>query len=138
MEPIVQITACPVEYIERVWPTAEPVLLKATELSNSDISLVKENLLNSKAVLWVFAVDSQFVGYGVTEIKSRQNYSNLYVSFVAGDNMDFWLTPFIEELERYAKYFNLKQIEFAGRMGWMKTLKEFGFKPVYIAMTKDV
>ncbi len=91
--------------------------------------------IGGELTLWG-AFDEKLVGEGepllailVTNVRPYYRCNVLEILILSGDRMDEWLDQMNETTERYARDTNclIREIP-AGRVGWLRALKKYGFK----------
>lgn len=109
------------------WPKIEPLLQRVLDRFDygSDPDDILVDVINGRRMVWSI---NDFEGVAVLSVTNLPNFSTLDVDCLAGDNMNEWLTPFINQLTKYAKVLGCKYVDSSGRKGWIKQLKQFGFK----------
>ena len=79
---------------------------------------------------------------GITEIHNRPLQRVLFISWLAGDNMDEWLAAWLSYLEDYARITQCVAIEFVGRIGFERKFVElkqqFPFRAERVAMRMEI
>ena len=89
------------------------------------------DLMEERSQLWVIG---QFKAVCITQIVVRATSKALWVYYVAGDDMEDWLSDLVALLRRFGKEKECGSIEFSGRRGWLKTLAPHGFKEALVTM----
>ena len=115
------IGGVPADKILLVWPKVEP-LLKRVVKPNTGYALphVLTELQLGRMQLWVIG---DFQAVVVTMIQDRPLHKVLWTQFIAGENMDEWLSDWVAVQEDYARSMGCVAVEFCGRKGWGKVQK---------------
>lgn len=74
----------------------------------------------------------------VIEFMDYPQITALRVVALGGEDMDEWLDELQDFLYRWAEENHMDRIEHNGRKGWIKTLKDYGYKERYTFMTRDI
>jgi hypothetical protein len=51
--------------------------------------------------------------------------------FIGGKDLESWKQPIVDALAEFGKLNGCDRIEFMGRRGWVKSLKQIGWKETY-------
>lgn len=119
----------------------EQYLVKGVEYLNGKYIL--EDLIASinkqDMVLWVVYNEDRekCVGCVITETYQFPRLRSLNIFLYAGMDLELCL-PLLEELKIYAKGVGCTKIEFYGRNGWERKLKQYGFDNSHIVMECDL
>ena len=68
----------------------------------------------------VVYVINDWQAIGVLERVQQQNYAYCWIKWVAGVDMDDWLSDFLEEVEKTGALWQCSTIEFNGRLGYIR------------------
>ena len=118
-----------------VWEDVEKLLKKALDdcYTSQDIY---NGLTQDRFQLFIswekFKVESAVV----TEIAAYPRKKICRYFLAGGKNMDNWVNPIQETIEKFAKKNGCQEIEVAGRKGWLKKLK--GYKQKIFLMSKEL
>lgn len=113
--------------IDSVWATVEPQIQRVTdrfdigETPNDIYRRVKQR----DQQLWLC---NKGEGVCISEIKILPRFNILAFPVIAGDNMAGWLDDLVDMAKAYGKHHNCKYVEGYGRKGWLRALREHGFK----------
>jgi hypothetical protein len=124
------------EYVAKVWPKVEPILKRVVKPRTgytTDHVLVELQL--RKWQLWVIG---NFDAVVTTCIQVRPLHKVLWVPFIAGNNMDSWLDDWLKVQDAFAKENECIAIEFAGRKGWQRELRNRDYKPMWVILRKEL
>lgn len=133
------IGGVPPEMVMSVWHKVEPMLRRAVR---DDCGYTMDSLLNeiqmARIQLWVI---DDFKGVVCTMIKVNPPPVKpvLWVQFLAGQNMDDWLSDWKEVMEAFAIANGCGAVEFAGRKGWNKIHeKHREYKPKWTIFRRNL
>jgi transposase len=109
-------------HIDQIWKEVAPLLSQALEYSDGKYSLesIKQALINRDMQLWL-SIDGHIEACGVTQIVSYPCKKVCNFMFVAGRDMEKWLT-FENDIKQWAREHGCQSIELYGRPGWQKIL----------------
>lgn len=113
--------------VSKDWESIGPLLQRVLDKFDygSDASDIYADVISGRRVMWSI---NDLEGLAVLSVTNLPKFSTLDVDCLAGDNMDKWLAPFIDQLTKYAKVLGCKYVDASGRKGWIRQLKQFGFK----------
>lgn len=128
--------------INKWWVYVEQLLLDALKHSEGELNLddVKLRLLSGESHLLVGLVDDihQMVSCAfVTDTISYPQYRAIRVVLGAGEGMSDWIEPLTEKLEEGCATIGAEAIEFFGRPGFTKALKDYA-EPKYTVMVRRI
>lgn len=119
------------------WDFYEGMINKVIRRVNGGVSAehVLTCLQQGNMQLWR---DSSRKGIGVTEIQTYPEFRTLLIFMVAGEDARAWLTSGQQQLDSFAQKSGCKYVEYIGRPGWERLLRDFGYTEKYIRMRKEV
>lgn len=108
------------------WGRIEPLLQRVLDRFDygSDADDILADVINGRRMMWSI---NDLEGLAVLSVSRLPKFSTLDVDCLAGENMNEWLSPFINQLTEYAKVLDCKYVDASGRKGWIRQLKQFGF-----------
>lgn len=119
---------------EAEYRRVRPILLDALfhgGRATSEVSLLTK-LENNEAYLWT-CTNSVFV----VAIIDNDFYRSCFVWLTAG-NREELLDHALPRLKEWARSHGCTKLEMNGRIGWLKVLPKYGFKPVSATQTIDL
>lgn len=123
------------EDVDLVFPKVRVYLDKAARLSGGRFTLdeIYDNLRSNKLEqqLWVAFTDTEVVAAAVTEIIAYPRVKSVMGHFIGGKDLESWKQPIVDALADFGKSNGCDRIEFMGRRGWAKPLKQIGWKETY-------
>lgn len=131
------IGGVPPEHIMTVWERIEPMLERVVKPDTGHtLDSVRCALLMGDMQLWVI---DDFVGVVLTSIENRPSERILFVPFMVGDNMKYWLDDWIEMQEAFGRDKGCTALEFHGRKGWNKVREHHpGYKPIRTVFRREL
>lgn len=101
------------------------------------LDAVLHDLMQGTKHLLAIQIDGQPVGACVVEKSVIQHGRTLFVSACGGNDADAWLPGLIDYLEFVSRKLHCDGVMFCGRLGWIKKLKNNGFKPILVTMWRE-
>ena len=127
------IIKVPQEDLHIVWNEVEPLIKKALDDTYSARDILDGLVKNSFQLFisWEDKVESAVI----TEVIQYPQKKVCRYFLAGGSNMNNWLEPIQQEIEKFAKYNQCDAIEVAGRKGWLRKLKGYEQK-IYLMSKK--
>lgn len=124
------ISLVPSEYVDEIWPTVEPYVVKA--LSYASGKYTPEDVYNLVVEfnypLWIAFNDEGIKGTVITRFMEYPRKKYLFLEFCGGQDGFSWKAPMLEVLRSWAKDNGCDGIEGAGRDAWQRVFKSEGYK----------
>lgn len=144
----VSLTRIPVEYVDSYWPKVAGFLEKAVNESRGryDIESLYLEIIRGSSHLWIlFEGDDEAVSAFTTQFVHYPLKLNLSLVFLGADDSDesfngrlqAWGALMPEVLE-WARLHGCSGLEIIGRRGWLRVLKDQGFKESYLMIESEV
>ena len=112
-------------HVEMLWPYVEPLIQAAVEKQNlSDLAVVKHDLLNGGALLWIAWNGYDVKAAAVTQCALANGDKFCTITACGGHDSKEWL-PLIHGLEVYAKQEGCRATRIMGRTGWKRMLPDY-------------
>lgn len=129
----------PAPEIEANWHFAEPWVESAVREGAlvSTAADYKQKCLSRHAQLWLLSDHGQTVGAGVTEVFESPKGLTCAVPVLAATDFDV-LKALFDGLEDWARAEGCVRLEGFGRFGWVRALKEHGWRPIAAVIEKDI
>ncbi len=120
-----------------VWPRVAPELERALAYSDGENSIedVLDRLMDARMQLWVARSGIDQLGFGVTEIDSYGQFTVCRIVLLVGEDFDLWVGV-ITGLERWALEQGCTALEWWGRPGFEKPMRQYGYTKRYVVMRK--
>lgn len=136
----IRVFAVPTEMLGTMWGDASRWLKPAVDRSNgrTNISETYLDIESGNSVLWVVLKDSIPVGYYTTRVTVYSGYKAMVLDWIGGSGIKAWMHETIEAMKSHAKHNGCKHIEFAGREGWARLLKNTGWEPEYVCYKMEL
>ena len=121
------------EDLHIVWNEVEPLIKKALDDTYTARDILDGLVKNSFQLFisWEDKVESAVI----TEVIQYPQKKVCRYFLAGGSNMNNWLEPIQQEIEKFAKYNQCDAIEVAGRKGWLRKLKGYEQK-IYLMSKK--
>ena len=128
------IIKVPQEDLHIVWNEVEPLIKKALDDTYTARDILDGLVKNSFQLFisWEDKVESAVI----TEVIQYPQKKVCRYFLAGGSNINNWLEPIQQEIEKFAKYNQCDAIEIAGRKGWLRKLK--GYKQKIYLMSKKL
>ena len=128
------IIKVPQEDLHIVWNEVEPLIKKALDDTYTARDILDGLVKNSFQLFisWEDKVESAVI----TEVIQYPQKKVCRYFLAGGSNINNWLEPIQQEIEKFAKYNQCDAIEVAGRKGWLRKLK--GYKQKIYLMSKKL
>lgn len=106
------------DQLPAVWERVEPLFQRVVKpQTGATMESVVHELMHGYLSLWVIG---DFQAITCTKILDRPAGRVLWNEWMAGDNMDEWVSDWLKVQEAYARAHECTAIEFAGRIGYLK------------------
>ena len=125
------VSLVPVEYVDQVWPTVEPYVIKALKYASGKYQPedVRNLVVEYGYPLWVAFDDEGIKGAVITRFVQYPRKKYLFLEFCGGRDGFSWKAPMLSVLRSWAADNDCDGIEGAGRDGWQKVFEKDGYKP---------
>lgn len=98
----------------------------------------KTRCIEGTAQLWLIKDQDQVVGAAITEIYNTPAGMTCAVPVVAAVSLEEAVAPCFEEIERWARAEGCTRMQGYGRLGWIRALKPYGWRPRAVEIEKDI
>ena len=133
------------KHVDVIWPYVIELLEKSLESSLGENSLEDiKNWIKSKVQqLWLIldSKENKIIGACTTQIIHYSNTNHLRMELAATDKntMDQWIDEWYLVTKKFCKKHNISYVEIiAQRDGWIRLLKNKGYKKYYTVLVKDM
>jgi hypothetical protein len=111
--------------IGEAWPLVSELIANAMHKTNlSDFSVVKQDVLAGRALLWMAVNSKQAVAAAVTQIAVANGHKYCTIVACGGKDRTQWLR-LIRGLEDYAQREGCEAMRIFGRSGWVRLLPDY-------------
>ena len=117
------IIQVPKEDLHIIWNEIEPLIKKALDDCYTTDDILK-GLIFDKFQLFI-SWENKVESAVVTEVAQYPQKKVCRYFLAGGSNINNWLEPIQETIEKFAKHNNCNSIEVAGRKGWARKLKGY-------------
>ena len=128
------IIQVPKEDIHFIWNEVESLIKKALDDCYTTDDILK-GLIFDKFQLFI-SWENKVESAVVTEVAQYPQKKVCRYFLAGGSNINNWLEPIQETIEKFAKHNNCNSIEVAGRKGWARKLK--GYEQKIYLFTKEL
>lgn len=136
-----EVSLVPTHDVHRVWAQVAPMLEKATAMSEGryNISDLARKLASGEFHLWIIferrgeiiaAITSTFTWYPQSKALSGQ--------FLGGARLSEWRDKFCNLFDSWGADNGCQIVEFTGRPGWARALKDNGYREIYRTYQRDL
>jgi len=133
------------KHVDLIWPDVGELLSKPLEKSLGENTLedIKSWIKSKTYQLWVILDKEQnkIIGACTTHIihYSRTNHLRMELAATNNNTMDLWIDDWYKVTEDFCKKQNISYVEIvAQRDGWIRLLKDKGYKKYYTVLVKDM
>ena len=129
--------------VPAIWPKIEPWIISALDHGGGLMTLrdVYQGLLGRNMKLWLAVDGDEVKACCITQITMYSAERHLTLLIAGADagagGLDEW-PAFHDVLENYAKVLECEAMEFIGRAGWKRRVKELGYEPTAIYYRKRI
>lgn len=130
----------PWDYALKLWSEIEPFVIQALEYDlygSTSTEKIKKQVSTGFARVLVCTATTDDAILSATIVQLHQNVKQervLHVVTTAGTNSTAWLPALVEAWKLIAAEQSCDAITLAGRPGWARKMKQFGFKTEQIVM----
>lgn len=135
-----QITNVPSANLPLVWDRIYNHLERVVDSAHGDITMIslREELLQGQAGLLVIHSGEEIVAAVCVEVRTMPSGKRiLMVPIVGGEDMVNWIDQLNAEVKRLKKTLLCDAIRGAGRPGWVRELKKYGWKNVITVVSLE-
>ena len=127
---------CEYELVE-YWEVAEERLEEALHYVPNNVTLdeIIDNLADRRMQLW--DIDNGNAT-ALTYFHTSNHEKMLTIVTLTGDHMQRWFSSFMDRMEEYARGEGCSRIEAAGRKGWEKVAKPYGWEYACTVVYKEL
>lgn len=122
-----------------IWDRVEPFIVSACARSNGKYlpADVAKALLARDMQLWTSINGETVEAILVTQIVNYPRKRVCQLLIATGEDAEHW-TPFIEQIEEWAKEQGCQAVEPVPRPGWERILKRYGYEKTHVFLWKDL
>lgn len=135
------IKIVPNEYVHAVWHAIKDFVEKSASYSGdrTESEDIKNDCANGTVFLWV-AHDDDYNTHGFVtgQLINYPGMKVLALQFTGGRKINEWASDMWNTLEIFARENGCSKIEGAGRIGWLRFMKQFGCTPAFYIYEKDL
>ena len=128
------IIQVPTKDLHILWNEVEPLIKKALDDCYTTDDILK-GLVNNSFQLFI-SWNNKVESAVVTEVAQYPQKKICRYFLAGGSNMENWLEPIQQEIEKFATHNNCDSVEVAGRKGWARKLK--GYEQKIYLFSKEI
>ena len=135
------IKQVPTGYVQFVWPVIKDFVDKSAAYSGGRTSSekIKKDCEDGTVFLWVAHDDEHEThGFVTGQLSDYSDMKVLALQFTGGRKLKEWANDMWSALEDFARENGCSKIEGAGRIGWLRFMKQFGCTPAFYIYEKDL
>jgi hypothetical protein len=127
-------------FVEPAWEYAEEYIVDALKHGIGEYlpEDIKQACKEQRMQLWIKYEDEEVKGAFVTQILNYPQMKILLVLLLGGNDFIKWRDEVDEVLLKFGKEHNCKFVEFFGRKGWTKFLKDINYKEQVRMLSKEI
>lgn len=122
-----------------LWPILRPYFQAAIDHCDSGLEVdeIRQRALDGKRLIWTVTDGPRLLAALSSGTTRHPKGLTAYVDYLAGDDLDSWLGEKVAEFEARARAAGATRVEFGdGRLGWVKKLRAYGYRPARTVMGK--
>lgn len=135
-----QFAVIPADKAFEMWPYINEHFDRALEhaYDNLPAEHVLARVLTGELYLMVVTRDADIVASFTFERVQNRAGATLHCMTLAGEDVDWWVDPFIATWKKLAREMGCNRISIKGRRGWERYAREKGFKHMYTIMHQEL
>lgn len=138
---MIKVTLLKKELVDMMWVTVGPLLSKAVDHSNGELSIdqLKDLITSGEMALATIIEDGVTIAavtFEQREFKSGKRI--LHVATAGGESASKWIDEVDDLCEALAKKYNCQEVYIIGRQGWARTLKHLDYCLVHTVISRKV
>lgn len=135
---LVEAICVPREHVADVWPHVEGMIAQAVNRTGiNTIEDARVSVLAGYALLWVAWDGETILGVATTEINETAKGRVCLIGYLSGKNLNEFF-HLKDVLIDYAKSEKCAFLRIIGRKGWLRRLRNEGFKMSNIVMERPI
>jgi hypothetical protein len=121
----------------KFWPEVSGSVIRALNPNQTRLSIddIERALQAQEMQLWGIH-DGQLHAVMITELVTYPKCKAVRILTVTGEDMNAWLDVLIHTLQEWGRENGASLLEFTGRKGWERALKDHGWVEPYLTMTR--
>lgn len=127
--------------VEALWPRVEGLVTSAAqaETPSVPVSVIQGELVRGDMQLWLAAEGQEILGCFTTRyVDNGSGEDCVCLSYTAGKDLDRWLSKALDIVEQWALSLGAVHLKVAGRKGWERRLKPYGFEHQAVILSKQL
>ncbi len=137
---MIDIYSIPVNLLDNVWHELEPLIKKGLEYANGEMGTddIYDQIRAHKVIPVVMAKENKIVACVTLEVVQKPKKKIMTLVTAGGSQMADWLGEFMKIADMLAKDQDCESIYVAGRPGWAKKLRPYGYNVGYTVLTRQL
>jgi hypothetical protein len=107
-------------------------------LSTEDAASYRASCERGQRQLWHVVTDDRVSGVVISEVYDHPEGLTVAMPVTAAESLNDSMPMVLATIEWWARDMGAKRLEGNGRLGWLKALKPYGWKPVRVTIAKDL
>lgn len=136
------VAGIPQNLIEVLWDDLAPHLQRVVDVAHNEITLdsIKAKALRGDSLIVPICKGKEIVAVNTVEVRTFDSGEKaLFIPVTGGDELDGWMEQFLEVAKGIAKDYQCTKLRgVAARKGWLRVLKNQGWKEVNISIECEV
>lgn len=133
-----EVWAIPTRHVPQVWPLCEGMIEKAVDYANGRVTTrgIYDRLLDRDLQLWCVIRDDEILAACITKVSRFPAVKSCCIMYAGGTELDSWMSRILDTVETWAKELECDVLEVNGRRGWVRKLKDQGFREISVTVEK--
>jgi len=134
------VTDVKTEDVDTLWEGVAPQLQRAVDQNQGEFTLedIRYDLLQGQMTLWIaYDADARLQACAVCEMRQFAQRKICYIVLLAGEDFQSWHGS-INAIEEWARENGADAIAALTRKGFIKTMRQYGFREPYTVIQKDL
>lgn len=140
MEQAITVTDVNIRDIDTLWPLVKDLLQRAIDRNQGEFTLedIYDSLVLGTMTLWIaYDKDRKIQASAVCEMRRFSQRLICYIILLSGEGFEDWHWA-INAIEEWARENGADAIAAYTRLGFIKTMKKYGFRVPYTVIQKDL
>ena len=128
-----RVSMVPVDHVDQIWDDVKSYLEGAAKYTHGRYTVddIYDCIKDYGNQLWIAFDDEKIKAAVVTHFMHYPKKKYLVMAFCGGEQLEQWLDPIIKVLQCWAFDNQCDGLEATARLGWVKPLKNNGYKPLW-------
>lgn len=137
---MVEVIAIPVELIDNAWATIAPMYQKGIDEGSEeyDIDDLYYMIREGEVLPLVVLLEGRIIAAIGLKLDVYPIKRVLTILIAGGTQMDEWLAEVMAVIKRLATEQQADSIRISGRRGWVKALRDYGYKEIHTTVEMEL